>query len=132
MSDRTLRFCVGALATAGLAVTSYLTYSRYADTTLACTTGGCETVQNSSYATLAGVPVAVLGLLGYAAIFATACFANDLARALGAALALGALAFSAYLLYVQLELIDAVCDWCLTSDVIVTAIVPFALLRLRR
>lgn len=132
MTDRTLRLCVGALASAGIAVTAYLTYVRYSGTTIACTTGGCETVQESSYAKLAGVPVAILGLLGYAAILTTACFAHDLARALGAALALGAFAFSAYLLYVQLALIDAVCDWCLTSDVIVTAIVPFALLRLRR
>ena len=132
MTDRTLRLCVGALASAGIAVTVYLTYVRYSGTTIACTTGGCETVQESSYAKLAGVPVAILGLLGYAAILTTACFATDLARALGAALALGALAFSVYLLYVQLALIDAVCDWCLTSDVIVTAIVPFALLRLRR
>lgn len=132
MTDRTLRLCVGALASAGIAVTAYLTYVRYSGTTIACTTGGCETVQESSYAKLAGVPVAILGLLGYVAILTTACFANDLARALGAALALGAFAFSAYLLYVQLALIDAVCDWCLTSDVIVTAIVPFALLRLRR
>ena len=64
MSDRALRFCVGALASAGLLVTGYLTYARYADASITCTTGGCETVQESSYATVAGVPVAVLGLLG--------------------------------------------------------------------
>ena len=132
MSDAALRACVGALASAGLVVTGYLTYARYSGTTITCTTGGCETVQESSYAAVAGVPVAVLGLLGYAALLATAFFARDLARAAGAAVALGAFAFSAYLLYVQLALIDALCDWCVVSDAIVTALVPFAVLRLRR
>ena len=46
--------------------------------------------------------------------------------------ALGAFAFSGYLLFVQLALIEAVCDWCVVNDAIVTALVPFALLRLRR
>ncbi|HEU6446410.1 MAG TPA: vitamin K epoxide reductase family protein [Gaiellaceae bacterium] len=132
MSDRTLRFCVGALASAGLLVAGYLTYARYSGTTITCSTGGCETVQESSYATLGGVPVPVLGLLGYAALLTTAFFVQDVARAAGAALALGAFVFSAYLLYVQLALIDAVCDWCVVSDAIVTAVVPFAVLRLRR
>jgi len=131
VSDRTLRICVGALATAGLAVAGYLTYARYAGTTITCTTGGCETVQESSYATVAGVPVAVLGVVGYAVLVATACSAEDLARAAGAAVALAAFAFSTYLLYVQLALIGAVCDWCVVNDAIVTALVPFAVLRLR-
>lgn len=131
MTDRTLRLCVAALATAGLVVSGYLTWARYADVTIACSTGGCETVQGSSYATVAGIPVPVLGIVGYATLFATALFVLDLARALGAAVALGAFAFSAYLLFVQLALIDAVCDWCVVNDAIVTAVVPFAVLRLR-
>ena len=117
MSETALRAGVGVLASAGLVVAGYLTYARYAGATITCSTGGCETVQESSYATVAGVPVPVLGLLGYAALLATA---------------LGAFAFSAYLLVVQLALIDAVCDWCVVSDAIVTALVPFAILRLRR
>ena len=132
MSETALRAGVGVLASAGLVVAGYLTYARYAGATITCSTGGCETVQESSYATVAGVPVPVLGLLGYAALLATALFAHDLARAAGAAVALGAFAFSAYLLVVQLALIDAVCDWCVVSDAIVTALVPFAILRLRR
>lgn len=132
MSDRTLRLCVGALAAAGLLVAGYLTYARYSDTTITCSSGGCETVQKSSYATVAGIPVAVLGLVGYAAILATAFFVGDVARAAGAALALGGFAFSMFLLYAQLVPIDAVCDWCVANDVIVTLLVPFTVLRLRR
>ncbi|HET9323044.1 MAG TPA: vitamin K epoxide reductase family protein [Gaiellaceae bacterium] len=132
MSDRTLRLFVGALAAAGLLVAGYLTYARYSDTTITCSSGGCETVQKSSYATVAGIPVAVLGLVGYAAILATAFVVGDVARAAGAALALGGFAFSMFLLYAQLVPIDAVCDWCVANDVIVTLLVPFTVLRLRR
>ena len=132
MSDRTLRLCVGALAAAGLLVAGYLTYARYSDTTITCSSGGCETVQKSSYATVAGIPVAVLGLVGYSAILATAFLVGDVARAAAAALALGGFAFSMFLLYAQLVPIDAVCDWCVANDVIVTALVPFTVLRLRR
>jgi uncharacterized membrane protein len=132
VSDGTLRLSVGALASAGLAVAGYLTYARYTGASITCTTGGCEAVQDSPYATLAGLPVPVLGLIGYALLGASACSAEDLARAAGAAVALAAFAFSAYLLYVQLAVIGAVCDWCVVSDAIVTALVPFAFLRLLR
>jgi uncharacterized membrane protein len=76
------------------------------------------------------VPVPALGLLGYATVLATAFLVSDAARSAAAALALGAFAFSAYLLFLQLAVIDAVCDWCLVSDAIVTTLVPFTLLRL--
>jgi uncharacterized membrane protein len=68
MSERRLRVVVGVLAAAGVAVAAYLTYARYTDTAIACATGGCETVQSSRYAEVAGVPVALLGLGAYIAI----------------------------------------------------------------
>lgn len=132
MTDRFARSCVAALATAGLAVAAYLTYARWTGATISCTSGGCETVQSSDYAVVAWVPVAVLGLAAYASILATAFLAGDTARAAGAALALAAFAFSAYLLYLQLAVIGAVCDWCVVNDAIITALVPFAVLRLAR
>ena len=63
VSDRRLRGAIAMLALAGAAVAAYLVYARYTGTRLACTTGGCETVQHSKYAKAAGVPVAVLGLV---------------------------------------------------------------------
>ena len=67
VSDRALRVAVGVVALAGLAVASYLTYVHYRPDALVCTGGGgCETVQESDYATLVGVPVALLGVLAYA------------------------------------------------------------------
>lgn len=130
MSDRALRLSIAALALAGTAISGYLTYTRYADATIFCTTGGCETVQSSRYAEIAGVPVAVLGLAGYVFIFLTALGRGEVARVTGVSFALTGFFFSAYLVYVQLALIGAVCQWCVASDVVMTAIAGLALLRL--
>ena len=131
MSDRTLRIAIGLLAVAGLGVAGYLTYARYAHVELICSTGGCETVQRSRYAVVAGVPVAVLGLVGYAVLLMTAVLPQAWAAAVGAGAALFGLLFAVYLLVVQLAVIDAVCQWCVASDALLAAIAVFAVLRLR-
>jgi uncharacterized membrane protein len=130
MSDRRLRFAVVLLAAAGAAIAGYLLYHRVAGGTIACTTGGCEEVQDSKYAELAGVPVALLGLLAYVALFATAPSGQELVRAAGAAIALGGLAFSLYLVYVQVAIIEAICQWCIASDVVMAALAVVTALRL--
>jgi uncharacterized membrane protein len=131
LTDRRLRVAVGALALAGVLVAGYLTYTRYAGASITCSSGGCETVQDSEYSEVARIPVAVLGLVGYALIFLTALSTHELARLAGAVLAFVGFVFSAYLLYAQLGPIDAVCDWCLANDVIALLLLPAALLRLR-
>jgi uncharacterized membrane protein len=131
MTDRSLRAALVAGCLAGASVAGYLLSVRWGGAELLCSTGGCETVQSSSYAELLGVPVASLGLVGFLAIGATALAGGTLAGALGAALALGALAFSGYLLVIQLAVIGAVCDWCLASDAITSVVAVVALLRLR-
>src|ERR1700680_2928623 len=69
MSARTLRITLTALTVAGLGVAGYLTYVHYAGINPVCTAGGsCEKVQTSVYSQLAGVPVALIGLLGYISI----------------------------------------------------------------
>ncbi len=129
MSDRRLRLVIGVLAAVGVAVAAYLTYARFADATIACTTGGCETVQSSRYAEVGGIPVALLGLGAYTAILATAFSTSELARAGAAAVALAGAAFSAYLLYVQLVVIEALCLWCLVSDATLGLLAIATLLR---
>jgi uncharacterized membrane protein len=130
MSDRRLRAGVGLLAAAGAGIAGYLLYERLSGGTIACSTGGCEQVQDSEYAEVAGVPVALLGLLAYLAILATSFSTLELARATGAAVALGGLAFSTYLLYVQLALIEALCQWCVASDLVLTGLAVLTTLRL--
>ena len=132
MTDGRLRAAIGLVALAGAAVAAYLVYARYTHTQIACTTGGCETVQHSKYAKLAGVPVAVLGLAAYLAIFATALSVRVEAAAVGAAIALGGLAFAIYLIVIQVAVIDAICQWCLASDAILAVLALLSLERLRR
>lgn len=120
VSDRVLRAGVAALALAGVAIAGYLTYVHYRPEALICTgSGGCETVQESSYAQLAGIPVALLGLAAYVAMLALVAWDSELARTLVAALALAALGFSLYLVSLQAFVIDAWCVWCLVNDVVI-------------
>ena len=125
VTDRALRGMVAALAILGVAVAGYITYSRFAHVSITCTSGGCETVQASRYSELAGIPVSVLGLAAYAFILGTALFASELARAAGATVAVASALFASYLVYVQIAVIGAVCDWCLASDVLI-ALLAFA------
>ncbi len=131
MTDRRLRVAIGLLSLAGAGIAAYLTAAHFADATLLCATGGCETVQRSRYAELAGVPVAALGLAGYVAIAATAASRGELWRAAGFVFALGGLAFAGYLVWVQVGVLHALCQWCLGSDAILALLVPATLLRLR-
>lgn len=63
MSERSLRRLSAALALGGAAIASYLSYTRLADAGRICPTTGCATVQRSAYSTLAGIPVAYLGVV---------------------------------------------------------------------
>jgi uncharacterized membrane protein len=132
MRDLKLRTAIAVLALAGAGVAAYLVYARYTGTRLACTTGGCETVQHSKYAKAAGIPVAVLGLAAYLAVFATALSARIEAAAIGAAIVLAGLAFGIYLIVIQVAVIDAICQWCLASDGILAILALVTAERLRR
>jgi uncharacterized membrane protein len=131
MNERTLRLTSAALAALGAGITGYLLYVRETGARLVCATGGCETVQSSAYAEVLGVPVAALGLIGFVGLLVTALARGDWARLGQATLALAAFTFSGYLLVVQLAVIDALCQWCLATDVLTTGIAALALLRLR-
>jgi len=127
-----LRAAIAVLALAGAGVAAYLVYARYAHVQIACSSGGCETVQHSKYAKLAGIPVAVLGLAAYVAILVTALFARVEAAAIGTAIAVGGLLFAVYLIVVQVAVIDAICQWCLASDAILFLLTLASAERLRR
>ncbi len=75
---------------------------------------------------MAGIPVAVLGLVGYGGLLVTAIVRGTTAAAVGLGLALVAVVFSAYLLVAQLALIHAVCQWCVASEVVILLITALA------
>jgi len=131
VSERGLRLATAGLALVGLGIAAYLTYVHYSGAAIACSTGGCEKVQTSSYAELAGIPVAVIGLVGYVLILLTAFLAGELGAVAAVGLTLGGFAFAVYLIYVQVALIEAFCIWCLASDGVLALLVLVSLLRLR-
>jgi len=117
----------------GLAIAGYLTVVHYAGGTPACGIAhGCATVQASDWATLAGVPVAVLGVLGYLAIVALLWIPSESARMAGCVLAIGGFGFSAYLTYRELFDIHAICQWCVASAVLMTALAALCVTRTLR
>lgn len=127
-----LRLALGAVALAGLGVAGYLTAVRASGGDPACVLGGdCTTVQESEYAELAGVPVAVLGLLAYGALLVAAILPGPLGRALGLFTAIVGVGFSAWLTYAEIFLIEAICAWCVASAVLITLALILAAARAR-
>jgi uncharacterized membrane protein len=134
------RMGVALTSLVGLFVSAYLyLYKIGRIGTLACGSGACETVQTSQWSRFAGVEVALIGVAGYAALFAVALAALQPAlsdrpgpaRLLAAMAGLGVL-FTAYLTYLELFVIHAICRWCVGSALIITSVLVFALLELRR
>jgi len=106
--------------------------------TLKCGTGACETVQTSRWAVFLGLPVALYGVVGYLLIFVVAVVALRPAalaerrwNALLAGLSTIGVLFTAWLTYLELFVIHAICRWCVGSAVIITATWIVALLSLR-
>ena len=126
-----LRIGTGVVAIAGLAIAAYLTVVHYADADPVCAIShGCATVQQSDYAELAGIPVALLGLLGYVAILGSLARDGEGWRTATAFLALGGFGFSAWLTYVEIWRLDAICIWCVASAICMTLLAGLAVARL--
>jgi uncharacterized membrane protein len=121
MTDRRLWRAAVALSVIGIAIASYLVYVHYADVKPICSIShGCETVQKSKYAKLAGVPVALIGLGGYLAILASLFVRSEAGRLAGAGFALVGIGFSGWLTYLEAARIHAWCQWCVGSAIVMT------------
>jgi uncharacterized membrane protein len=130
---------VAALALAGIFISLYLTlYKIGVIGELSCTIGSCETVNTSKWSRFLGLPVAAWGLLFYLDVFVVALVGTmrrfELEPAISFVLvgeaAVGVL-FSAWLTYLELGVIHAICIWCVTSAVIVTLILITSIADLR-
>ena len=131
---RGLTLAIVSLILIGIAVAGYLTYVHYADIDPVCAggSGGCHTVQASDYAELVGIPVATIGLGGYIALAISLLVPGELGRAAGMALALIGAGFSLYLTYLELFVIDAICQWCVASAVVMILLAILTTLRMLR
>ena len=131
---------LGALvALAGLFVALYLTLYKLGYVgTLACSVGSCETVQTSRWATFLGVPVAIWGVAYYVSVLGVtlAGVTPALAERRSVSLLLvgmtgiGAL-FSIWLTYLELFVIDAICQWCVISALLAIGLFVLSWLDLR-
>jgi uncharacterized membrane protein len=130
---------VAALALAGIFISLYLTlYKLGFIGELSCSIGSCETVNTSKWSRFLGLPVAAWGLLFYLDVFAIAVvstfprFEDErvLSIVLVAEAAVGVL-FSVWLTYLELFVIHAICIWCVTSALVVTAILFVSIADLR-
>ena len=114
------------LGVLGMAVAGYLTYVHYNEDALVCTVGGCETVQQSDYSTMLGVPIALFGLLMFLTVTMLAVarlsgrspLPTDLATMAAWTLLLTSLLYYAYLTYIEIWELEAVCQWCVISSIL--------------
>jgi uncharacterized membrane protein len=119
------------VALAGLGIAGYLTVVHYAGGEPVCAIAhGCATVQKSSYSALAGVPVALLGLLGYVAILGSLSSDGERARTLTAVLAFSGFGLSAWLTWIEVGQLHAICIWCVGSALCMTALAGLSAARL--
>lgn len=135
-----LSFIQLALALAGAGVAGYLTWSKISGEGLICIGfQGCDIVNNSPYAELLGIPVAVWGLGAYLVLAALAlpfwgnhASLQTWAVAFSFAIALGGWVFSMYLTAIEAFILHAWCSWCVTSAILTTLLLGVSGIRFYR
>ena len=126
-----LRAASIVVAVVGLAIAGYLTVVHYAGGSPVCAIAhGCATVQKSDYAALAGIPVALLGVLGYLGILASLVRDDETARTATAFLSIVGLGFSGWLTYVEVVELNVICIWCVGSAICMTLLAGLSVARL--
>jgi uncharacterized membrane protein len=126
-----------AVAIVGGLIAIYMTIFKLTSNDAMCLgNGGCSTVNASPYSEIYGIPVAVVGLLGYLAILASLLLENyidffkDNGPLLDFGMGLVGVVYSAYLTYLEFYVIHAVCPFCVASAISITLCFIFALIRL--
>ena len=118
-----LRAASAVLAVLGIGVATYVAITEFGGGTPICPIGGgggCETVARSKYSHLAGINIAVIGIAGYVAILLSNALKGDPGRLGGFVFSAVGFGFSVYLTYLELFVIDAICQWCVASAVLMT------------
>jgi len=137
--DNRLRWSSIVLSLMGLADSIYLSYLKLADATAACAgIGDCESVNNSPYSEIAGIPIAILGAGAYVVIILLfvlekrAEFWRDSVPMIVFGLSLTGVLYSAYLTYVEVAILHAICPYCVISAIILVALLGISVVRLLR
>jgi uncharacterized membrane protein len=135
--DSALLWASVTLTLLGAADAIYLLiYKLSGDNRLCLGSGGCHDVNFSRYSEIFDIPVSLIGLLGYLAILAILLaerrmkIASEHGPLAIFGMAVVGVAYSAYLTYVELHVIQAVCPFCVASAVIFLLIFILAIIRL--
>jgi uncharacterized membrane protein len=123
------------LSLAGMGISGYLTWAHLAHRSVICgQSQGCDIVQQSVYSEIGGVPVALFGLLAYSGLFLLTLVQDRGPESVQAyvplaifGVALVGVLYSAYLTYLELYVIYAICQWCVTQAVVITLILLLSL-----
>lgn len=131
-SEDNLRRAIAFLAALGVGVATYIAIVESGGGSPVCLAGGtgCRTVAESSYSHVAGVNIAIFGAIGYLLLLGTAFLANDLARLGGFLVSLGGFGYSIFLTYIEVFKIEAICQWCVASAVLMTILFLLSATRL--
>jgi uncharacterized membrane protein len=128
-----MRAAAIGIALAGLGIATYLTVVHYSGGQPVCAVAhGCATVQASDYAKLGGVPVALLGVFGYLGLLVTLLRDGEIWRTAAAFLSLAGLAFSGWLTYVEVGILNAICIWCVGSAICMALLSVLTVTRMLR
>lgn len=133
------RLITMVLAGLGLIDSAYLTFIKLANATAICADiGDCDTVNNSRYAEIGGIPIALLGFGAYLAILLLLLWEpqagdkGDFIRLAVFGVALAGTMYSAYLTYLEVAVLRAICPYCVLSALLITAICAIGFVRLNR
>lgn len=137
--DKRLKQITVALSVIGLLVSIYMTIYKMTSNEAMCVgSSGCSEVNASRYSEVNGIPVAVLGVVGYAAILALlfleerSGFFQENGTMIFFGVSLVGFLFTLYLIYVEVALIKAYCPFCLTSQAVMSVLFIISVIRLIR
>jgi uncharacterized membrane protein len=130
--EGTLRRVATFVAAFGIGVASYIAIEAAGGDAPACIAGssGCETVADSTYSHLFGINISVFGIVGYVLLLAASLLRGDGARMAGFGISLIGFGYSVYLTYLELFKIEAICQWCVGSAVLMTILFGVSAIRM--
>jgi len=133
--DKILRNSIIVLSILGVIDSLYLLYIKISHATVVCS-GGCDIVNASKYSEIFGIPIAIFGVLGYLVIILFVIFDNNIefikenSTIVIFGLSLIGVLYSAYLTYLELAVIHAICEYCVISAIVMTLIFIISIIRL--
>lgn len=137
IDDKKLRITSAVLAVIGLIDSAYLTWSKLTHTPVIC--GGsskCQTVNDSQYAEIGGIPISLLGMGAYLVILGLLYLENrgdfwtENSKLIFFGITLIGVLYSAYLTYIEVAIIYAICPYCVVSAVVMLFLFIIAIVRL--